>query len=220
MLETAEPELAALSTDTPDATEPTAGTTESAEPEASGPASARGRVVGQLRASPPLAVALAVFVVAVVCAAWFGWSWYSAANTAPPAYSQARDRALADGEQAVQNFNTLDYQHVGQGIQLWLQSSAGALHSEVLRGQAQFEQQVRQAKTITTARVLDGAVTALNTRAGTATIIVALQVTVIPAKGAPVVKQNRLQAALTRTAAGWRLTEIGQVPVGGSTTGG
>jgi Mce-associated membrane protein len=182
--------------------------------------SRRDRTVRRLRASPPLAVSLAVFVVAVACAAWFGWSWHSAASAGPPAYSQARDRVLADGEQAVQNFNTLDYRHVGQGIQLWLQSSAGALHSEVLQGRTQFEQEVRQAKTVTTARVLDGAVTALNTRAGTASIIVALQITVLPAQGAPVTKQNRLQAQLTRTAAGWRLTEIGQVPVGGSTTGG
>jgi Mce-associated membrane protein len=183
--------------------------------------SGAGRLLAGLRgrlgpASPLLTVSLAVLVAALACAAWFGWSWLSAANAAPSAYTQARDRALAEGEQAVQNFNTLDYRHVKQGIRLWLQSSAGALHSQVSSGEAVFEQQVRQAKTITTARVLDGALTALNTQSGKASLLVAVQITVTPQQGSPVIKRSRLQAKLTRTAAGWRLTEIGQVPVSGT----
>jgi Mce-associated membrane protein len=172
---------------------------------------ARGRPGG-----PLLAIMSAIFVAALACAAWFGWSWLSAARAAPSSYAQARDRALAEGEQAVQNFNTLDYRHVKQGVRLWLQSSAGALHSQVEQGQATFEQQVKQARTVTTARVLDGALTALNTRAGTATLLVAVQITVTPPQGSPVIKRSRLQARLSRTAAGWRLTEIGQVPVSGT----
>jgi Mce-associated membrane protein len=168
---------------------------------------------GRRRADLALLAAVAALVVAAVAAAWFGWSWYQAANAGPPGDGQARDHALQAGEQAVLNFNTLDYRHVRQGIGLWLQSSTGSLHSQVLRGRAQFEQEVRQAKTITTARVLDGAVTALNPRAGTASVIVALQVTVIPPKGNPVVKQNRLAADLTRTASGWKLSALTQVPV-------
>jgi Mce-associated membrane protein len=172
-------------------------------------------------ASPLLAVSVAVLVAAVACAAWFGWSWHSAASASGGgADAQARDQALAQGEQAVQNFNTLDYRHVGQGMRLWLQSSAGQLHRQVQRSESAFEEQVRQSKTITTARVLDGALTALNTKAGTASIIVALQITVKPTKGAPVSKRSRLEGRLTRTAGGWLLTQIGQVPVGGTAAGG
>ena len=121
-----------------------------------------------------LAASIAVFVVALACAAWFGWSWHSAPSAATPGGpAQQRDTALAEGEQAVQNFNTLDYRHVDQGIRLWLQSSAGALHSQVQHSRTSFAQQVQQAKTVTTARVLDGALTALNAHAGTASIIVA-----------------------------------------------
>jgi Mce-associated membrane protein len=167
-----------------------------------------------------LAISIAVFVVALACAAWFGWSWHSAASAAPAGPTQQRDAALAAGEQAVQNFNTLDYRHVNQGIRLWLQSSAGALHSQVQRSQASFAQQVEQAKTVTTARVLDGALTSLSTRNGTATIIVALRITVTPPTGSPVSKRSRLRGQLTRTAAGWRLTEIGQVPVSGTGSAG
>jgi Mce-associated membrane protein len=212
--ETGQDVLATDAADAPDqaGAAPAGAASAGAAPVAATEAGAGGR--------PVLTVCLAVFVVAVACAAWFGWSWYSAAHTGTPAASLARDRALADGEQAVQNFNTLDYRHVDQGINLWLQSSTGALHSQVLSGRTQFAQQVEAAKTITTARVLDGAVTALNVRAGTASVIVALQITVDPATGSPVVKQNRLQAQLSLTSGGWRLTEIGQVPTGASTTGG
>jgi Mce-associated membrane protein len=68
--------------------------------------------------------------------------------------------------------------------------------------------------------VLDGALTALNAHAGTASIIVALQVTVMPPSGTPVTKRSRLQGHLIHTAAGWRLTEIGQVPVSGTGSSG
>jgi Mce-associated membrane protein len=167
-----------------------------------------------------LAASIAVFVVALACAAWFGWSWHTADGATPSGPAQQRDTALSEGEQAVQNFNTLDYRHVDQGIRLWLQSSAGALHSQVRRSRTAFAQQVQQAKTVTTARVLDGALTALNTRTGTASIIVALQITVMPPSGTPVTKRSRLQGQLTHTAAGWRLTEIGQVPVSGTGSSG
>jgi Mce-associated membrane protein len=170
----------------------------------------------QASASRLLAGALALFVVALACAAWFGWSWHSADGATPAGPGRQRDAALAAGEQAVQNFNTLDYRHVNQGIRLWLQSSAGALHAQVQRSQSSFAKQVEQARTVTTARVLDGALTALSTRNGTATVIVALQITVTPASGTPVTKRSRLLGQLTRTAGGWRLTQIGQVPVSGT----
>jgi Mce-associated membrane protein len=163
---------------------------------------------------PLLAVAVVLAVVAAVFAAWSGWAWHSAAQAGTAALAQTRDEALQQGEQDVQNFNTLDYRLVSQGLALWEQSSAGALREEVVAGRAQFEQQVEQAKTITTAKVLDAALVTLNIHAGTASIIAAVQLTVIPSEGATVSKQTRLEGQLTRTASGWKLTALGQVPVG------
>jgi len=162
----------------------------------------------------PLLAAAAALAIAVVAAAWFGWSWYRAANAARRAYSRARDQALQAGEQAVQNFNTLDYRSLGQGLGLWQSSSTGTLHTEITRGQAQFEQAVRRARTVTTAQVLDAALTSLHQQAGTANIIVALQITVKPQTGAATTKQSRLAGALVRTASGWKLSALAQVPVG------
>ena len=168
---------------------------------------ARGRL-----GEPLVATALVLAVLAALFAAWSGWSWYRASSAAPPASAQLRDQVLQAGEQAVQNFNTLDYRKVAAGLALWEQSSTGALHAEINAGRAQFTQQLEQTKTVTTARILDGALTALTPN--TASIMVAVQITVTPASGSPSVKQSRLLGTLTRTPAGWKLSALGQVPVG------
>ena len=167
----------------------------------------RGRV-----SDPLVATAAVLAVLAAVFAAWSGWSWYRASNAGPPAGAQLRDQVLQAGEQAVQNFNTLDYRKVAAGLALWEQSSTGPLHAEIIAGRSQFEHQIQLTKTVTTARILDGALTALNPR--TASIIVAVQITVTPAGGSPVTKQSRLLGTLTRTRSGWKLSALGQVPVG------
>jgi Mce-associated membrane protein len=163
---------------------------------------------------PLFAAALVLVILAAAFAGGAGWSWYSAAHSGPPASAQVRDQVLQAGEQAVLNFNTLDYRKVAQGLALWEQSSTGTLHDEIVAGRTQFAREIQQTKTITTARILDGALTSLNARSGTASFIVAVQITVTPAKGAPVTKQSRLAGRLTRTGAGWKLSALGQVPVG------
>jgi Mce-associated membrane protein len=152
---------------------------------------------------------------ATVFAAVSGWAWLSAPRAS--AAAPVRDAALRAGEQAVLNFNTMDYRHVGRDLGLWAQSSTGALHRQIVAGRTDFEQHVRQAQTVTTAKILDGALTSLNVHAGTARIIVAVQLTVTPAHGARVAKQSRLVGELTRTPAGWKLSALGQVPVQATT---
>jgi Mce-associated membrane protein len=168
---------------------------------------------------PLVATALVLAILAALFAAWSGWSWYRASTAGPPPDAQLRDQVLQAGEQAVQNFNTLDYRKVAAGLALWEQSSTGPLHTEISNGRTQFERQIQQTKTITTARILDGALTALNPRAGAASIIVAVQITVTPANGSPVTKQSRLAGTLTKTASGWKLSQLGQVPVGAAASG-
>src|SRR5215469_3418050 len=169
---------------------------------------------------PLFATALVLVVIAAAFAGWAGWSWYSAAHAGPSASAKLRDQVLQAGEQAVQNFNTLDYRKVAQGLALWEQSSTGTLHNEIATGRAQFTRQIQQTKTVTTSRILDGALTSLNARAGTASIIVAVQITVTPASGSPATKQSRLAGTLTRTKAGWKLSALGQVPVGAASSTG
>ncbi len=162
------------------------------------------------------AVAVALVVLAAGCAAYFGWSWYAAAHDDSLAYSRAREAVLRAGEQGVQNMNTLDYRHVDQGLTSWEESSTGDLHEQLVQGRSRFGSQVQQAKTVTVAKILDGAVTELDDRAGRAGVMVALQITVTPPKGQATTKQSRMRAELTRTSSGWKLSALGQAPVGTS----
>lgn len=175
-----------------------------------------GRGAGWRR-DPLLATASVLLLASVVFAAWAGVSWLSAPRAS--AAAQSRDVALRAGEQDVLNFNTLNYKTVAQGLRLWEQSSTGPLHSQIMSGQASFEQEIGQAQTVTAARILDGALTSLNSHAGTATIIVALQLTVTPAHGSATSKQSRLAGQLTLTSAGWKLSSLSQVPVGAAASG-
>lgn len=174
--------------------------------------------VASWRRNPLLATSSALLAIAIVFAAWAGASWLTAPHAA--AGATTRDQALREGEQAVLNFNTLSYRAVKSGVQLWEQSSTGALHSQIATGQSAFEQQIEQAKSITTARILDAALTALNARAGTASIIVALQITVTPEHGAAATKQSRQEGVLTMTPSGWKLSSLEQVPVGAASGSG
>lgn len=167
---------------------------------------------------PLIAAGAALLAAAVVFAAFSCAAWLSAPRAS--AAAPVRDDALRAGEQAVLNFNTLDYRSVDRGLKLWAQSSTGTLHSQVVADRTTFEQQVRKARTITKAKILDAALTSLNAQAGKARIIVALQITVVPASGTPVTKQSRLAGELNRTPAGWKLSALGQVPVSAASPGG
>ncbi|MFJ7120438.1 nuclear transport factor 2 family protein [Streptomyces albogriseolus] len=180
------------------------------------------RPVRRLAASrfrTPYAPALALALVAGGLAAWAGQDWYGAAHDDRAAYAVQRDEALAAGEQAVQNLNTLDHRDLDQGLDLWEASTTGELHEQLGSGRADFAERVREAKTVSTARVLSGAVTELDERAGRARVLVALRVTVRASDGTRTDKDSRMLGELTRTDGRWKLSALGQAPVGGAPAG-
>lgn len=164
--------------------------------------------------NPLLVAAIVLTVAAAGAAGWGGVSRYDAAHDSSAAYAQARDDVLAAGEQAVQNMNTLDHQKVDQGLDRWEDSTTGDLHRQLVEGRDAFVQQIESAKTVSTAAVLSGAVTELDERSGRAAVMVALRVTVTAPKGEPAVKESRMLGQLTRTSGGWKLSALGQAPVG------
>jgi Mce-associated membrane protein len=166
--------------------------------------------------NPLLSVAIALVVIAAGSAAWFGWRWYSAAHSSSLHSSQVRDQALQQGELAMENFNTMNYHNVAQGLKLWENSSTGELLRAISTGQSQFISEVRKEKTETTATILDAALTSLNEQAGTAGIMAAVQLDVVPATGSPVTKRTELVGDLQLTTDGWKLSALGQAPQGGN----
>jgi len=168
--------------------------------------------------NPLVIAATALTVVAAAVAGWGGWERYEATHDDAASYAQARDDALAAGEQAVQNMNTLDHRTLEKGLDSWEESTTGDLHRQLVEGRDAFAEQIVAAKTVSTAKVLSGAVTELDERAGRAGVMVALRVTVAAPKGEPAVKESRMLGTLTRTSEGWKLSALGQAPVG-STAG-
>ncbi|MFI8202365.1 nuclear transport factor 2 family protein [Streptomyces sp. NPDC085937] len=171
------------------------------------------------RLRTPHAAALALALVAGGFAAWAGQDWYRAAHDDRAVYAVQRDAALAAGGQAVQNLNTLDHRDVNQGLDLWEASTTGELHEQLSSGRTDFADQVKEARTVSTARVLSGAVTELDDRAGRARVLVALRVTVRSADGTRTDKDSRMLGELTRTDGRWKLSALGQAPVGGTPAG-
>ncbi|MFF2731106.1 nuclear transport factor 2 family protein [Streptomyces sp. NPDC058008] len=164
--------------------------------------------------NPLLTSAIVLTVAAAGAAGWGGWSRYDAAHDDSAAYAEARDDALAAGEQAVQNMNTLDHAQLEKGLDSWEASTTGDLHRQLVDGRDSFVEQIEAARTVSTAKVLSGAVTELDDRAGKAGVMVALRVTVTAPEGKPAVKESRMLGQLTRTSEGWKLSALGQAPVG------
>jgi Mce-associated membrane protein len=159
--------------------------------------------------NPLLASAALLAAASAACAGWFGWSWYQAAHSDTLADARARDAVLQDAEQGVLDFNTLNYHNAAAGLRLWLDSSTGTLHSQLSQNLRQEVSLVQGKRTITTAKILDGAVTQLDTGAGTASVMVAVAVTVTPAKGAPFTERESEVGQLSRTPSGWKLSALG-----------
>jgi Mce-associated membrane protein len=158
-------------------------------------------------------VAVAVLaVVAFVVAGWFGVSWYRAVHGESVASGMARDAVLQDAQQATINLNTLDYRRVQDGLTLWEQSATGLLLDEVRANRDTYARAITDSKTTTTARTLDGAVAELDERAGTARVLVGVDVTSQREQGDASCVRRRIQLEMRRDGAVWKVDKL--APVG------
>ncbi|TDE34086.1 hypothetical protein E1289_10595 [Actinomadura sp. 6K520] len=163
---------------------------------------------------PLVRVASLVTLVAMAAAAWFGWSYHSAAGDEALSYAAERDRVLAAADQAIVNLNTLDHRNVDAGLKVWQDSATAELYDEIVKGRARLKAEVEKAGTTSTAKVLESALTELDTRAGKAAVIAAVRITISGAEGKPVDSTRRFAGRLTRTPTGWKLSALGQAPTG------
>ena len=152
-------------------------------------------------------------VLAAVFAAWGGWSLWSAAHDDSRLFALDRQAVTQAAQHDIATLNTLDYRKLDDGLNAWLAVSTGTLHDQLAQTGTDSRKQLEQAKTVTTAQVMDTAVTALDQRAGTAKLIAAVQVDVTPDGGEKTSKRTRFQADLTRTDAGWRVSALAPVEV-------
>jgi Mce-associated membrane protein len=140
-------------------------------------------------------------------------SWVGAAGDESVQFAGTRDDVLRIGKQELINFYTLDYKNPDASFDRLAQSATGDLATAIKQGEANWKKQLTDQKTSSTAKVLDAAVTELDDRAGTATVVAIVEVDVTPDNGKPA---NRLpmQIQLTRTDQGWKLSQAGSIALG------
>ncbi|WUH23639.1 hypothetical protein OG370_11530 [Streptomyces sp. NBC_00448] len=144
------------------------------------------------------------------------WSYADTRGDGALSYGKARDAAQGAGEQGVARLNTVDSAHVDRDLDGWLGVTTGPLHDQLTRTHGSDTATMKAAGTSTNGTVTDAAVTELDTRAGTAKIIVTVQVRLTPKSGTATTDRKRFEANLSRTAGTWKLAALTAVPIGAS----
>lgn len=159
----------------------------------------------------PVTALAALVALAALAALFFGGRWVLAATDDGLELAAQREAVLVDARQAAINLNSLDHRNVTAGLDLWEQTSTGPLLEEFRANRAEYEQVVTRAQRVTVATVRDAAVAQLDARAGTARVLVAIDVEVRPEGQDPVVTRQRLQLEMTRTDQGWKASRVAPV---------
>lgn len=162
----------------------------------------------------PLWTAIGLLAVAMAFAGFAGWSWLRTSGDDGLDFAASREAALRAGRGQIAELTTLDYHDVDAGIARWLTVSTGPLHEELAGTDEQTRNTLRQGATVATGAVLDAAVSELDQRAGTAKLLVSVEITQAKEGSPPSTKRNRFVAAMARTDAGWKVSALDQVPVG------
>ena len=173
-------------------------------------ASGRPLPGGPLRTA--IMVVAVVAAVAFAAAGWFGVSWYRAAHDNSLSLGAARDDVLRDAQQSALTLNTLDYRRVQDGLTLWEQSAAGTLLTQLRANRNAYTRAITDSQASTTARVLDAAVASLNDGAGTAQVLVGVDVTSQADQGDPSCTHRRVRLDMVRVRHAWKVGSL--APIG------
>jgi len=181
------------------------------------------------RSAGPLLVAVAVAVVAAGIAVWALVSMVVAtddrddaeralaeAKAAPAAEAQpvatVRDDVSVTAQEAIAVLNTLDHRTLDEDLEAWAEVTTGELHDQIITLAADQRDQLEELQAVTEGRVDRIAVRDLDDEEGTATVLAAVEV-VKESKGAErTTAYQRLEATLTRTDDGWKLSDLSSVP--------
>ncbi len=156
-----------------------------------------------------------VLLAATLFCALTAWSYAQARSDDTVGRARDRDAVRTAGRQEIARLNTVDAQHLEDWLRERLDATAGPLHDQMLRSTDADRTALRQSGASATGTVTDAAVTALDGAAGTAKLIATVDVQITPkaGDGAPRTDRKRFEAALDRTATGWRITTLTAVPV-------
>jgi Mce-associated membrane protein len=147
-------------------------------------------------------------VLAVLAAGFTGWSWWRAATDDSAARGRERDAVLAAAGPELVTLNTIDYRSAGADVDRWIAATAGQ-YGKDLSGDRQVQiDRATTAKTVSTASLVQAAVTELDVAKGTARLLAVLDVRVSTGGGAASPRLNRLTVDVSRSDAGWKIAGV------------
>lgn len=166
--------------------------------------------------SKPLQTAIITATVVAVSAfagaGWFGLSWYRAAHDRSLDVGRERDAVVQDAQRAMLTLNTLDYQKVQDELTQWEQSATGSLLKDLRANRTTYSRAITDSATVSSATVLDAAVAALDERAGTAQVLIGVDVTSSFDHSDPGCVHRRVRLEMARAGDAWKVATL--APVG------
>lgn len=140
--------------------------------------------------------------------------WWQAAHDDQLQLAETRDQVLIEATQNIETMNTLDYRDVDAGLASWMAVTTGTLNDQLSQVGKDEKQLLADQKKISTGKVIDSAVFALDD--DTATVVASVEVTVkddTKPDAEPSVKRNRFTADLVNVKGDWLLESLEQVAV-------
>lgn len=125
-------------------------------------------------------------------------AWSRAEVDASIEYAASRDRVLVEATQAVEVLNTLDHDDLDAGLAAWVEVSTGTLRDQLSSLRPEDREALGATGSVSTATVLDAGLTELDLRAGSATGIFVVEITVDAGTGPAEAKRSRYVGDLVR----------------------
>jgi Mce-associated membrane protein len=147
-------------------------------------------------------------VVSVLAALFSGWSWWRAASDDASARGRERDAVLAAAGPELVTLNTIDYRSAGAAVDRWIAASTGQ-YGKDLAGDRQVQiDRATTARTVSTASLVQAAVTEIDVSRGTARLLAVLDVRVSTGGSPASPRLNRLTVDVARSVSGWKVAGV------------
>lgn len=146
-------------------------------------------------------------VLSVLAAAFSGWSWWRASADESAARGRERDAVLAAAGPELVTLNTIDYRTAAADVDRWIAATTGQYEKD-LAGDRQLQiDRATRARTVSSASLVQAAVTEIDVSAGTARLLAVLDVRVSTG-GAASPRLNRLTVDVSRSPGGWKVAAV------------
>jgi Mce-associated membrane protein len=147
-------------------------------------------------------------VLSVLAAAFSGWSWWRAAADDSYARGRERDAVLAAAGPQLVTLNTIDHRTAAADVDRWIAATTGQ-YGKDLAGDRQLQiDRATTARTVSTASLVQAAVTEIDVATGSARLLAVLDVRVSTGGNAVSPRLNRLTVDVARAGSEWKIAGV------------